>query len=155
MTIELAALTRFIVEAKRATYVGGGERAASSRTGSHDLAYAHGAWRYRDSYFGGTDFIGQEAVWFGDEPVWAMNYYGYITRPDLIDAATAGATIKAALSSMYAENRFLGGYRWEGPHGTYTDTSRGDAAHFTGRETIAVGGDEAYALDYMGGVVKP
>lgn len=27
-----------------------------------------------------------------------MNYYGYITRPDLIDASRAGDTIKAALT---------------------------------------------------------
>jgi hypothetical protein len=135
--------------------VGGGQRADASRPGSHDLIHERGSWRYRDSYFGGTDFMGQEVVWFEDEPIWAMNYYGYITRPDLIGAAAAGATIKAALSSMYAEGRFLGGYRWEGPHGIYTDTSEGNAAHFHGRETITVGGVEAYALDYAGGLIKP
>jgi hypothetical protein len=32
-------------------------------------------------------------------PVWAMNYYGYLLRPDLIDASTAGAVIKTALTA--------------------------------------------------------
>ncbi|HWA19677.1 MAG TPA: DUF5680 domain-containing protein [Devosia sp.] len=155
MSIDLAALEGFVVSAKQATYVGGGERAAASRQGSHDLVHSRGPWRYRDSYFGGTDFIGQEVVWFGDDPVWAMNYYGYITRPDLIDAAAAGTTIKAALSAMYAEDRFLGGYRWSGVHGTYTDRSEGSVAHFHGREVIAVDGVGAYALDYAGGLIKP
>lgn len=104
--------------------------------------------------FGGTDFLGQETVWFRGHPVWAMNYYGYIMRPDLIDAERAGATIKAALSDMYAEGRYLGGFHWSGPHGHYRDTSTGDAAHFHGRETISVGGIEAYVLDYFGGLVK-
>jgi hypothetical protein len=45
------------------------------------------------------------------------NYYGYILRPDMIDAARAGATIKAALSAMYQEGRFLGEFEWAGPHG--------------------------------------
>ena len=102
-----------------------------SRAGSHDLTFGNGAWGYRDSYFGGTDFIG------------------------LIDAARAGATIKAALGAMYAQGRFLGGWEWSGPHGVYRDGSTGDVTHFTGRETIAVDGTEAYALDYHGGLIKP
>lgn len=153
--IDLDALNSFVVRAKRATYVGSGERAEPSRRGSHDLTFADGSWSYRDSYFGGTDFIGQETVWLEGEPVWAMNYYGYITRPDLIDAARAGATIKAALSAMYAEGRFLGGWEWSGPHGLYRDDSSGDVGHFAGRETITAGGVEAYALDYHGGLIKP
>ena len=150
----LADLEAFIVRAKRATYVGSGEAAAPSRAGSHDLVFADGDWGYRDSYFGGTDFHGQEVVWHRGEPVWAMSYYGTILRPDLIDAARAGLTIKAALSAMYAENRFLGGFEWQGEHGLYRDTSTGDVSHFHGRETISVDGVEAYALDYFGGLVK-
>jgi hypothetical protein len=153
--MDLDALTYFIVEAKRATYVGNGSVAESSREGSQDLTYARGAWRYRDSYFGGTDFIGQEVVWLCDEPVWAMNYYRYITQPELIDGARAGATIQGALSAMYGEGRFLGDFDWSGPHGRYVDRSEGNAHHFRGRESIAVGGVEAYALDYHGGLIKP
>ena len=148
-------LEAFIVAAKRATYVGSGEPAEASRIGSHDLTFAQGPLHYRDSYFGGTDFLGQEVVWRENEPVWAMSYYGYITRPDLIDSRKAGATIRAALSALYQQGRFLGGFEWIGPHGVYRDSSSGDAAHFHGREAIRVGGVEAYALDYFGGLVKP
>jgi hypothetical protein len=147
-------LERFILEAKCATYVGDGERGDSSRLGSRDLLYERGVWLYRDSYFGGSDFIGQEIVWLGLQPVWAMNYAGFILRDDLIDAAGAGATVKAALSTLYAEGRFLGGFAWEGPHGCYADASRGDVGRFTGRESIAVAGVEAYALDYAGGLIR-
>ena len=44
--------------------------------------------------------MGQETVWLRGEPVWAMNYYGYVLRPNLTDAHRAGATIKLALSAM-------------------------------------------------------
>jgi hypothetical protein len=142
------------VAAKRATYVGNGQLVEPSRQGAHDLAFSSGNWSYRDSYFGGTDFLGQEVVWLGEDPVWAMNYYGHIVRPDLIDAARAGATIKAALSLMYKEGRYLGGFEWSGPHGTYQDTSIGTVARFHGREAISVGGAEAYVLDYLGGLIK-
>jgi len=147
-------LRKFIVAAKQATYVGGGEKAPSSRLASHDLVFESGDWSYRDSYFGGTDFLGQETVWLRSAPVWAMNYYGYILRPDLIDAERAGATIKTALSLMYAEGRFLGSFEWQGEVGRYVDRSSGDVAHFHGREAIEVEGAEAYALDYFGGLIK-
>jgi len=147
-------LEGFIVAAKRQTYVGGGMPSPSCRTGSHDLGWQEGAWRYLDSYFGGSDFIGQEVVWDGDEPVWAMNYYGYILNDSLIDARRAGATIKAALSAMYAEGRFLGGWTFESPHGLYEDISEGDVSHFNGHETIRCGGEIAYRLDYHGGLIR-
>jgi hypothetical protein len=153
--MDLRALDAFILSAKSATYVGSGNRAESSRLGSHDLVFTEGPFTYRDSYFGGTDFIGQEVVWRDDVPVWAMSYYGYILRPDRIDAARAGATIRGALQAMYREGRFLGGFDWSGPHGAYRDRSTGDVSHFQGRECIVVDAVEAYALDYFGGLIQP
>jgi hypothetical protein len=52
-----------------------------------------------------------------------MIYLGFVIRPDLIDAARAGETIRAALSAMYQTGRLLGGFEWEGPHGLYVDVS--------------------------------
>lgn len=152
--MNVADLEAFVVRAKSATYVGTGSPGEPGRLGSHDLVFETGDWLYRDSYFGGTDFLGQETVWFQGEPVWAENYYGYIVRPDLIDAIRAGATIKAALSAMYQQARFLGGFDWAGTHGHYQDHSSGDVSHFHGREVILVSGVEAYALDYCGGLIK-
>lgn len=151
----LDGLKDFIVEAKSNTYVGGGVAHASSRPGSHDLGYGRDRWRYLDSYFGGTDFAGQETVWQDGEPRWAMNYFGRIIRPDLIDGEKAGLVIKAALQTMYREKRhFLGGMEYRHTYGYYIDTSRGDTAHFSSHEIIFVDGEEAYELDYRGGLIR-
>ena len=104
--MEINELHTFIVRAKSATYVGGGEHVTPCRPGSHDLRFTDGKWAYLDSYFGGTDFIGEEVVYFDEKPVWAMNYYGRILRDDLLVAAQAGQMIKASLSRMYKEDRF-------------------------------------------------
>jgi hypothetical protein len=56
-------LEQFIVEAKAQTYVSGGQVSSSSRLAYHDLHYENGECTYLDSYFGGTDFVRQEAVW--------------------------------------------------------------------------------------------
>lgn len=151
----IAELESFIVLAKSNTYVSGGQTTVSSRIGSHDLKFEDGQWHYLDSYFGGTDFLGQEIVWHGGEPVWAMNYHGYIKRPDLLDGARAAETIRPALTQMYASGRFLGGHSWSGPHGVYEDSNDGDVERFKGRERILVGAIEAYVLDYGGGLIIP
>jgi hypothetical protein len=148
-------LRPFIIRAKKATYVAGGVKDQSSRPGSQDLSFHDGDWTYRDSYFGGTDFIGQETVWFNDEPVWSMIYYGYILRPDLIDGSRAAQTLRAALSTETAQGRLLDNFEWSGPYGHFSISSEGSFEHFKGRETITVNGTLAYALDYMGGLVKP
>ncbi|NTV39050.1 MAG: hypothetical protein HGA51_03705 [Demequinaceae bacterium] len=154
MAVNAVELEKFVVGAKLSTYVGGGSTVAPSRAGSHDLTHSVGGWEYRDSYFGGSDFVGQEVVWFEGEPVWAMNYYGWIEEPTLIDAQRAGATIKEALSATYAEGRFLGGFTFDGAHGRYVDQSRGSVAHFKGNEVIEVGGVAAYRLTYAGGLIR-
>jgi hypothetical protein len=154
MTIDIDELTAFIVRAKAATYVGSGEHVAPCRSGSHDLRYSDGEWAYHDSYFGGTDFIGEEVVYLAGKPIWAMNYYGRILRDDLLTAAQAGQMIKASLSRMYKESRFLGGFEHVEEGLTYVDTSEGSAASFQGREFIRRGQEIAYELVYHGGLIR-
>jgi hypothetical protein len=154
MTVDTDALNAFIVRAKAATYVGDGEHAPPCRTGSHDLRFTDGEWSYHDSYFGGADFIGEEVVYFAEKPVWAMNYYGRILRDDLLSAAEAGQMIKASLSRMYQEGRFLGGFEHTEDDLTYVDTSEGSAGSFHGREIIRRGQEVAYELLYHGGMIR-
>jgi hypothetical protein len=153
-TLSLTELHAFIVRAKAATYVGGGAKISSCRPGSHDLQFAEEDWKYLDSYFGGTDFIGEEVVWHAGNPVWAMNYCGYILKPELITPSQAGQMIKASLSRMYPENRFLGGFQFREGELAYFDTSEGEFTRFTGREWIERAGIKAYELVYHGGLVK-
>jgi hypothetical protein len=150
----LEQLNAFIVRAKAATYVGGGAKSPSHRPGSHDLQFHEGAFSYLDSYFGGTDFLGQEVVYYEGKPVWAMNYYGRILEPSMITAADAGQIIQESLSKMYQEGRFLGGFEHTTEIGTYVDASEGDVASFTGREWIVRDNVKVYELAYHGGLVK-
>jgi len=154
MVVDLKALNSFIVQAKASTYVGDAEHVAPSRPGSHDLHLMDGQWAYQDSYFGGTDFIGEEVVYFDQKPVWAMNYYGRILRDDLLSAAQAGQMIKASLSRMYMEGRFLGGFEHAENDLTYVDTSEGGPECFHGREFIRRGKELAYELVYHGGLIR-
>jgi hypothetical protein len=143
----------FIVRAKAATYVGDGQRVPSCRPGSHDLKFTEGKFAYLDSYFGGRDFIGEEVVYQEEKSVWAMNYYGRILNAGLITPTQAGRVIKASLSKMYTEGRFLGGFEYQHEGFTYTDTSKGDVTSFRGREFISRSGETVYELLYHGGLI--
>jgi hypothetical protein len=143
----------FIIRAKAASYVGGGQHAPACRPGSHDLKFEDGDWAYLDSYFGGRDFIGEEVVYYQGKPVWAMNYYGHILRADLITPAQAGQVIKASLSKMYFEGRFLGGFEYRHEGFIYNDTSEGSVTALRGREYITRHGETAYELFYHGGLI--
>lgn len=153
--MELDQLQQFIIAAKSATYVGGGSPVQSCRPRSHDLSFEQGPFRYLDSYFGGSDFIGEEVVYMDDIPVWAMNYYGYVLQPEKITGAETGAMIKASLSRMYTEGRFLGGWDHQQGELTYHDRSEGDLSRFTGREWIEQNGETVYELVYHGGLIIP
>jgi len=152
--MDLKQLGDFIISAKSATYVGSGKPTASCRSGSHDLSYTDGDFWYLDSYFGGSDFIGEEVVYHSGEPVWGMNYYGSILVAEKITAAEAGAMIKDSLSLMYATGRFLGGWDHTSGKLVYHDTSEGDLTHFTGYEWIEKDGEKVYELYYHGGLIR-
>ncbi len=152
--LDVPQLEAFIVRAKANTYVGGGEHSTASRLGSHDLRFTEGEWTYHDSYFGGSDFIGEEVVYFSGRPIWAMNYYGRILRADLLTAAQAGQMIKTSLTRLYKEGRFLGGFEFTENNLTYKDANEGGADCFQGRELIFNGQETAYELLYHGGLIK-
>jgi hypothetical protein len=145
----------FIVHAKAKTYVGGAEAREPCRPGSHDVGFDEGEWSYLDSYFGGADFVGQEVVWRSGEPVWSMTYYGRILDAARIDAARAGSIIREALSAMYGEGRFLGGFEWTSGEARYVDWSDGNVDSFRGFERIFIAREEVYRLDYFGGLIRP
>lgn len=147
-------ILKFIVEAKAATYVGNGVHVDSCRFGSHDLEYTRGDFYYRDSYFGGKDFLGEEIVWYQFQPIWGENYYGKILRPNSITPEETGKMIKASLAKQYLEGRFLGGFSYTSGSLTYFDKNEGDWQSFIGEETITKDDSLVYRLNYHGGLIE-
>lgn len=151
---QLNALSNFIVRAKRTTYVGGGAKLLPYRLGSRDLQYREGDWAYHDSYFGESDFLGQEIVYYQTKAIWGMNYYGCLLRPDRATAEQMGRMIMISLSKMYEENRFLGGFEHVEGEFKYVDSSDGNVAAFQGTEFIYLNNELVYRLVYHGGLIQ-
>ncbi len=147
-------LELFIVQAKQSTYVGGSRKLLPYRLGSKDLQFTESDWAYHDSYLGESDFIGQEIVYYQMKPVWGMNYFGVIIRPDKITSSQAGQMIMKSLSRMYTEGRFLGGFEHQEGSLRYVDQNTGDVRSFQGREYLSLADEVVYELLYHGGLLQ-
>jgi Domain of unknown function (DUF5680) len=147
-------LNDFIVMAKRATYAAAAAKSLPYRLGTSDLQFRDGPWSYHDSYVGEGrlprpgDRVPRSTT--GVE-------HGLLRlppRPEHIDAGQAGRTVQSALTSLYAEGRFLGGFVADVGEYRYVDTNAGDVERFSGEEWIERGGRRVYELRYFGGLVK-
>lgn len=143
---------QFLIEAKKNTYASDGELSTPSRPGSKDLLFQQGAYLYFDTYLGSLDFIGEEAVWHQQRPIWAMNYYG----TTLTDEVPEGFShcLKGALQSVPVEAPYRGpAYFRDGPF-EYACIWKGDIDQFEGTEQILVSGKEIYRLVFHGGSLR-
>src|SRR5688572_10944969 len=75
-TLLLEQLNQFLGKAVLSAYAGNGKRVAPQRPGFKEFEYQEGPFYYRDSYSGFFSSIGQEAIWYNDEPLWMQSYGG-------------------------------------------------------------------------------
>ncbi|WP_087024670.1 DUF5680 domain-containing protein [Thaumasiovibrio subtropicus] len=147
-------LKHFIVKAKANSYVNNAPKCLPSRQDAHEIQFQEERYQYVDSYFGGTDFLGQEVVYLDGKAVWAMNYYGRIITPSLYDGEQAGKVICQSLSLLYQSGEFLKNFEHTTPWGHYHDSFSGDIRTFTGYEWITLQEEKVYELHYHGGLIK-
>ena len=142
-------LIPFLLTAKRATYAGKGAETSSSRPMSHDLVYREGDRMYYDTYLGGSEFVGEEALWVQGEPVWSMNYAGRVTGQPF-----QGDFLKEALLRVPADKPFRGPALFVKGDYAYTCEVSGDVDWFQGHERILFKGAEIYDCYFHGSSVK-
>jgi transcriptional regulator with XRE-family HTH domain len=139
----------FLLRAKRATYAGHGAEVAPSRTSSHDLCYREGDLTYYDTYLGSGKFAGQEALWEGETPFWAMNYAGRVLAEGF-----SGDFLKQALALVPADRPFRGPPLHREGELTYTCTVEGSFPWFLGVEQIYRGPDLVFECRFHGGCLE-
>ena len=147
-------LRDFLINAKKATYANKSALSIkASRQSSTDYEYKDDDMVYHDTYFGGNNFMGEEIVYKGKEPVWGMNYYGrllgssdeifgQILRPALMRVGE-----NATLPLRGPKEFFVNNYR-------YTFEVTGDLDGFSGVETIYENGVKLYELICHGGKLE-
>ncbi len=139
----------FLRIAKRSTYTGKNSEIQSSRPNSHDLEYAEGNLKYIDTYLGGEQFAGEEALWKDDIPFWSMNYTGRI-----IGEGFSGNFLKEALSLVPKENPYRGPMVYQNGQYKYHCIVNGEFKWFQGYEEIYFDDTKVYECFFHGGTIK-
>ncbi len=146
---DLDEMIEFRLEANRNTYAGFSNEVSSTRLDSHDFRFEKGEWTYHDSYVGGEQFAGEEAVWKSGKAVWAMNYCGRV-----LDQKFSGNFLKAALRAADMKLPFRGPEFFQDGEYVYKTSVSGGIEWFQGFEEIFCGGDKVYECFYHGGICK-
>lgn len=154
---ELIDLQNFLIEAKKETYANGtAEKVNPTRRGSSDYEYKNDKYSYHDTYFGGTDFQGQEVVYQQDDtPIWGMIYYGRTLDESLSEEAMDNA-LRPALMQVGEDDTIpvRGPKEFENQGYKYTFEVIGDLTNFEGEETIEKEGKKIYTLKCHGGMIR-
>ena len=149
----LEELSSFLVEAKRNTYAADTrEKSRGSRSKSKDLEYKQGSYKYLDSYFGSSDFIGEEVVWYKGNVLWGMNYHGYLLADE--NVGNIVDCLKEALMNVPVSFPCRGPEKYEKNGYVYTCEHNGDLSRYTGYEKITNGIGNVYELYFHGGLIR-
>ena len=149
-------LYNFLIEAKKQTYANENiEKAKQSREGSNDYEYNNGKMIYHDTYFGGTNFMGEEVVYYNsNSPIWGMNYYGVTLDTTLTEEAVDKALRPALM--LVGQDDILpvrGPKEYINGEYRYTFEVEGNLEYFEGTETIYKNDKKVYILKCNGGKI--
>lgn len=142
-------LRLFLLRAKNSTYISGDNLALPSRPSSNDYRYCENDYMYIDTYIGNEKFIGEEAVWLKDSPIYGMNYYGRVVS-DTFDSAF----LKEALSFVPIESPFRGPEFYQQGDYIYNCKVQGDIEYFHGEEYIYCKQKKVYFCLFHGGTIS-
>ena len=146
-------LAKFLVQAKVNTYASGDTEVERKLfDGCKELVYREDGLKYRDRYFGGNPFIGEEIVWSENDIVWGMNYYGTVFS-DEVSAKSVYQFLQKAMRQITEDRPFRGPENFKKGDFKYVDKSNGSINMFQGIETILYKEREVYRLCYHGGLM--
>ena len=148
-TTETDELIEFRLEANKNTYAGFSNEVDSTRLDSHDFRYAKGDFVYHDTYVGGEQFSGQEAVWKNAKALYAMHYFGRVLSQNF-----SGNFLKEALRAADKKLPYRGPEFYKAGDYIYKTTVSGYLNWFQGYEEIFYNEEKVYECFYHGGLVR-
>lgn len=92
-------LVEFLIKAKTSTYADGIKyKVPSIKPNSIDYHYVEDNYIYHDTYFGSSEFYGEEIVSLDNKPVWPMEYKGGVLNNETTDIYAT--VLKPALKNV-------------------------------------------------------
>ena len=155
MRIDLKQLVNFLNEANKSTYANkDAPKASPSRLKSEDYHFEKDSLIYHDTYFGSRDFVGEEVVYKDNEPVWGLNYYGFILSETTNEKELYGFLIEALMQEYSDIIPVRGPKNYQNNDWEYNNSADGELNRFTGTEEIYRAGVLVYKCHYHGGFIE-
>ena len=145
---DIEEIIKFRLEANVNTYAAFMNEVDSTRLDSHDFRYENGIYTYHDTYVGGEQFAGEEAVWKNGKAVYAMNYLGRI-----LDERFSGNFLKEALRRADVKMPYRGPEYYQSGEYIYKCSVNGDFSWFQGYEEIYCNNTKVYECFFHGGLM--
>lgn len=142
-------LVEFRLEANRNTYAACMNETDSTRLNSHDFTYSNGPYTYHDTYVGGEQFAGEEAIWYEGKSQYAMNYIGRVLSQNF-----SGDFLKEALRKADKKMPFRGPEYYQSGQYIYKCSVVGDFTWFQGYEEIYCDNEKVFECYFHGGIMK-
>lgn len=142
-------LVEFRLEANSNTYAACMNETDSTRLNSHDFTYSNGPYTYHDTYVGGEQFAGEEAIWYEGKSQYAMNYIGRVLSQNF-----CGDFLKEALRKADKKMPFRGPEYYQSGQYIYKCSVVGDFTWFQGYEEIYCDNEKVYECYFHGGIMK-
>lgn len=111
------------------------------------------SWKFHDNYFGGEPYGGREVVFYKDQPVWLMAYYGRV-EASVNDIQPVYQFLRNALKNIPEEAPFRGPKEYRQDEWLYQNSWSGEVKNFSGEEVITLDGKQIYFARYIGGLVN-
>ena len=146
---DLEKLIEFRLEANVNTYAAYMNETDSTRVDSHDFSYSNGPYTYHDTYVGGEQFAGEEAIWKDSKAVYAMNYLGRVLGEQF-----SGNFLKEALRAAEHDMPYRGPEYYQSGEYTYKSKVSGDFTWFQGYEEIFWMNKKVYECYLHGGIMR-
>lgn len=139
----------FRLKANQNTYAAFMNEVDSTRFDSHDFRYEQGQYSYHDTYIGGEQFAGEEAVWKNGHAIYAMNYIGRVLKDTF-----SGNFLKEALRAATADMPYRGPEYYQSGEYIYKCKVSGDFTWYQGYEEIYCNHDKVYECYFHGGIMR-
>ena len=120
-----------------------------SEEGYENFTYSNGSYTYHDTYVGGEQFVGEEAIWYEGKSQYAMNYIGRVLNQNF-----SGDFLKEALRKADKKMPFRGPEYYQSGQYTYKCNVVGDFSWFQGYEEIYCENVKVYECYFHGGIMK-
>ena len=152
MNINLKNIVNFLIEANLAGYGNPETKEVEAEDGGHIINYTSGDFHFCDYFYGGEPFAGQEAIYYKEKPVWAMQYRGWV-EPGVSNVHEVYGFLKRALLKTPAEHPYRGPEKLEEGAFIYQNVWQGNPENFQGEEVITHNNSKVYSARYFGGLV--